>query len=166
VPQVDLIDETFLVALPVVVAAACHDPARTAAWWPDLELTVFQDRGVDGIRWTVTGALVGTAELWLEATGDGVLMHVYIRADPTRRGSATEVASLSVRAATRARARRARQIKQWSWRLKDELEAGRAAGEPRPGPHEQDIEAPSAPVAARPEGAVDAPGQPAPPAGG
>ena len=132
-PQVDLIDETYLVASPAAVAHACHDPARTAAWWPDLELTVFQDRGLDGLRWTVTGALVGTAELWLEPFGDGVLMHVYVRADPTRRSSATEVAELSPRAAIRARARRARQIKQWAWRLKDELECGRAAGEPRAG---------------------------------
>ncbi len=132
-PAVDLIDETFLVASREAVAAAVHDPARTAAWWPDLELTVFQDRGLDGIRWTATGGMVGTAEVWCEAQGDGVLLHVYLRCDVTRRGSATEPRPLSPRRADRARRERALQIKQWSWRLKDALEAGRAPGEPRPG---------------------------------
>lgn len=161
-PQVDLIDETFLVASPAAVSAAVHDPARTAAWWPDLELTVFQDRGVDGIRWTATGGLVGTVEVWCEAMADGVLLHVYLRTDVTRRGSATQAQPLSTRQATKAKGRRAREIKQWSWRLKDELEAGRLAGEPRPDAAVADVApSPDAPVARRPEGAVDAPGQPA-----
>jgi hypothetical protein len=131
VPALDLIDETFVVAAPAVVAAAVHDPARTRSWWPDLELTVFMDRGVDGIRWTVTGALVGTAELWLEPFGDGTIVHVFLRCDPTRPGSTTEPRAVSRSAQLTLLRSRAWQIKQWSWRLKDELEAGRLAGEPR-----------------------------------
>lgn len=158
--QVDLIDETFLVASPEAVAAVIHDPAVTARWWPDLALTVFQDRGVDGIRWTCTGGLVGTAEVWCERMGDGVLLHVYIRADVTRRGSTTEARELSRRGRDRARAKRAREIKQWSWRLKDSFDVGRRAGEPRPGVLLEEIAATAeAPVAAGPEGAVDAPGK-------
>jgi hypothetical protein len=154
VPAVDLIDETFLVASPEAVAAAVHDPARTATWWPDLELTVFQDRGVDGIRWTATGGMVGTVEVWCEAMGDGVLLHVYLRCDPTRPGTPTEPRALSPRAADRARRVRALQVKQWSWRLKDELEIGRAPGEPRPDvPLAGVVPAPAAEVASRPAGA-------------
>ncbi|HEX7355421.1 MAG TPA: polyketide cyclase / dehydrase and lipid transport [Mycobacteriales bacterium] len=131
-PTIDLIDETFVVAAPDVVAAAVHDTARTRAWWPDLELTVFQDRAADGLRWTVTGALVGTAEIWLQPFGDGTVVHVFLRCEVTRRGSATEVAQVSRRRADRLRRDRAWQIKGWSWALKRELEAGRAAGEQRP----------------------------------
>jgi hypothetical protein len=161
VPTIDLIDETYLVAAPAEVAAAVHEPARTAAWWPDLELTVFQDRGVDGVRWTATGALVGTAEIWLQPFADGTLLHVFLRCDATRRGSATEPATLSGRRALRVARARAWEIKQWSWALKRELEGDRAAGEPRPGVPVEDVTAsPQAPVAPRPEGAVDAPGQP------
>ncbi len=162
VTTVDLIDETFLVAAPAVVAAAVHDPARTRTWWPDWELTVFQDRGVDGVRWTVTGSLVGTAEVWLEPMGDGTLLHVYVRADPTARGSAAVARPLSGRRADRARRVQALRIKQWSWALKRELEAGRAAGEPRHDAAVGEVAGTStAPVAGRPEGAVDAPGRPA-----
>ncbi len=40
------------------------------------------DRGLDGIRWSVTGAWVGSLEVWLEAVGDGVVVHHYARLDP------------------------------------------------------------------------------------
>lgn len=160
-PTIDLIDETFVVAAPAAVAAAVHDAARTATWWPDLELTVFQDRGVDGVRWTATGAMVGTAEIWLQAFGDGTLLHVFLRCDVTRRGSATTPMPLTRRRALRAARDRAWQIKQWSWALKRELEGGRAAGEPRPGePVQETTLSAQAPVAQTPDGAVDGPGQP------
>ena len=161
-PVVDLIDETFVVAAPAEVSAAVHDPERTKTWWPDLDLTVFMDRGVDGVRWTVTGGLVGTAEVWLEPFGDGTIVHVFLRCDPTRRGSATEIATVDPRRGLTLLRARAWEIKQWSWRLKDELERGRLAGEPRPGVRDGQVVAePQAPVAPAPEGAVDAPGQPA-----
>ncbi|HVV30551.1 MAG TPA: polyketide cyclase / dehydrase and lipid transport [Mycobacteriales bacterium] len=131
--MVDLIDETFVVATPAALAAALHDPAVTRRYWPDLELTVFQDRGESGIRWTVTGALVGTAEMWAEAWGDGVLLHAYLRADITRRGSATEPIDGSGRRiahrSLRQRRRRAWTMKRAGWALKADLEAGRPPGE-------------------------------------
>jgi len=137
VPMVDLIDETFLVADPSAVAAAVHDSATTSSFWPDLELTVFQDRGLAGVRWTVTGALVGSAEVWLEPWGDGVVLHVYVRADITRRGSATEpIAGSPSRLRRRSLAeirRRAWAVKKAAWQLKANLEDGRAPGEPGTG---------------------------------
>lgn len=121
-PQLDLVDETFVVADPARVAAAVRDPARWARWWPDLRLGVFQDRGDAGVRWNVRGALVGSMEVWLEPWGDGVLVHHYVRCDPAGGGPVTR----------RERRRRERHAKRVFWALKDELEGDRRAGEPRP----------------------------------
>jgi hypothetical protein len=139
VPLVDLIDESYIVADPATVAAAVRDPRRLAAWWPDLELAVFQDRGAAGLRWTVTGALVGTAEVWLEPWKDGVVVHVYLRVDPTARGSATarwlpRSPAGAQRRAVRESQGRAKAIKAGVWALKDELEGERPAGCAREGP--------------------------------
>jgi hypothetical protein len=117
----DLIDETFVVAAPAAVAAVVRDPDRWPGWWPDLRLGVFQDRGDAGVRWNVRGALTGSMEVWLEPYGDGVLVHHYVRCDPT--GGRTITA--------RERRKRQRQAKRVFWALKDELEGDRRAGEPR-----------------------------------
>jgi hypothetical protein len=79
--RVDVVDETFLVVPPRVVAAAFADPAAWRRFWPDLELDVYADRGDEGLRWTVRGALVGTMEVWLEPKLDGTLLHYFLRAD-------------------------------------------------------------------------------------
>ena len=129
-PTVDLIDETYLVVAPDVLAAVVHSPARWRSWWPDLELSVFMDRGVDGIRWSVTGPLVGSAELWLEPVGDGVLLHYYLRVDPVPALRGIPGARGS-RAADRLRRSRALAWKVAVNALKDELEAGRPPGQPR-----------------------------------
>lgn len=135
-PLVDLIDETFIVADPRVVAAAVHDPDAWRRWWPGLELVVFMDRGIEGIRWTCTGELVGSTELWLEAWGDGVIVHYYLRADPTRPGSRTEPMTIPPvrrgRVAVRESGRRALEVKRALNGLKDSLEAGRRPGTVRP----------------------------------
>ena len=135
-PRVDLVDETYLVVAPERIATVVADPARWRAWWPGLQLTVFMDRGVQGIRWSVTGDMVGSCEIWLEPVGDGVLLHYYLRADPTVPGSATQPRTLpdsprGRREADRLRVRHALAWKRTVWRLKDELEAGRRPGEPR-----------------------------------
>ena len=122
--RVDLVDETFVVAEPAQVAAVVHDPARWRGWWPDLELTVFMDRGLAGIRWSVSGALHGSTELWLEPVLDGVVVHYYLRADSA--GSAGS--EHPGRAADRLRDRRARAWKRSVNALKDELERGRPPG--------------------------------------
>jgi hypothetical protein len=134
VPTVDLVDETFVVADRAALAGRVADPASWRAWWPELDLTVFMDRGLDGIRWSVTGAWVGSLEIWLEAVGDGVLVHHYARLDPVGRGGAvlpepTDAAGW--RRAARARDARARRWKRSVWALKDDLEHGRPVGTPR-----------------------------------
>lgn len=133
-PTVDLVDETFVVVDRAVLAALVSDATRWQAWWPELTLTVFMDRGADGMRWSATGEWVGSLELWLEPVGDGVLVHHYARLDPVDRDGSPLPPPRDAagwRRAARSRATRARAWKRAIWALKDELEQGRAVGTPR-----------------------------------
>ena len=133
-PALDLVDETFVVVDRARLAAVVADPARWRAWWPDLRLEVFMDRGLDGIRWSATGAWVGSVEIWLEPVLDGVLLHHYLRLDRPGPDGAPLPAATDPRGRrrdARARARRAREWKWTAWALKDELEAEREPGTPR-----------------------------------
>jgi hypothetical protein len=130
VPQIDLIEETYLAVSPARVAAAIRESAFTRALWPDLTLSVFMDRGDAGVRWSAVGALVGSCEIWLEPYGDGVIAHTYLRTDITAPGSTTEAATVTPRAALKELRRRALHAKQVWWALKERLEAGRGPGDP------------------------------------
>ena len=125
-PILDIVDETFIRASRHDLAAAVRE--RWPSWWPSLTLEVYMDRGWDGMRWTVTGDVVGSAEIWLEEHAPGVLLHHYLRADPTRRGSAYEPRALgkshrAQRQIARLRRRHVRAWKRIAWSLKDELES-------------------------------------------
>ena len=136
VAGVDLEDETYVVVERGRQDAVIGDPSRWRQWWPSLDLTVFMDRGLDGIRWSITGELIGSAEIWLEVYGDGVLVHYYLRGEPTVPGSATTARSLPDSARGRReldRLRRHHAIawKRVVWSLKDEMEGDRRPGEAR-----------------------------------
>lgn len=118
-----MVDETFLAVPPARVAAAVASPSRWRRWWPDLTLTLHDDRGPAGLRWRVSGAATGSMELWLEPVMDGTVVHYFLRVQLS--GVAPE------RVAAQARARRLA-AKAMALGLKAELEAGRAAGEPPP----------------------------------
>lgn len=75
--SIQIADETFIAADPADVGAAVADQASWLRWWPDLRLTVVEDRGEVGQRWTVTGTLTGTMEVWLERMMDGVVLHYF-----------------------------------------------------------------------------------------
>jgi hypothetical protein len=78
-------DESFIPAPPVRVAAYFADPAVWRSWWPDLELSVYEDRAAEGIRWKVSAPLAGQAEVWIEECGGkGSIVHFFLRADPPR----------------------------------------------------------------------------------
>ena len=80
--SIQIADETFVCADPAAVGAAVANPSSWRRWWPDLKLAVVEDRGPAGQRWTVTGALTGTMEVWLEAVMDGVVLHYFLHAEP------------------------------------------------------------------------------------
>lgn len=120
-PALDIVDETFLAVPPSTVAAAFADPRSWRSYWPDLVLEVYTDRGDEGLRWTVRGALVGTMEVWLEPVLDGTVLHYFLRADPA--GPRPAPARLRREADRRARAAKAIALS-----LKDVLEDGREPG--------------------------------------
>ncbi|SDU65781.1 hypothetical protein [Jiangella alkaliphila] len=120
-PAIDLMDDTFVVAERAELAAYVRDPAVARAWWPRLTLAVHQDRGLEGVRWTVAGELTGSTELWLERWGDGVVVHWFLRADPASPRARPDRLARRYTVAFKARIHE----------LKDRLEHGRPAGVPR-----------------------------------
>lgn len=76
-------DDTFIAVAPAQVAVHFADPAVWRSWWPDLDLTVREDRATEGIRWDVSGRLKGSAEVWIEPYGTkGCFVHFYLRTAP------------------------------------------------------------------------------------
>lgn len=126
-PVLDVADDTYIRVVPVVLAPVVADPRSWRQWWPDLLPVVTKDRGVLGQQWTVTGALRGSMEVWLEAVGEGTVVHWYLRADPPAGTSP-------------ARVRRDRERRVLAWKahlfdLKDRVEAD-AGLKPLPRPAE------------------------------
>jgi hypothetical protein len=80
--SIQIADETFVCADPADVGAAIASRSNWRRWWPDLRMEVVEDRGPLGHRWTVTGALTGTMEVWLEPVMDGVVLHYFLHAEP------------------------------------------------------------------------------------
>ena len=133
--SVDVVDETFLAVPPSRVATEFADPAGWRRFWPDLQLSVVVDRDAKGFRWTVSGALVGSMEVWFEPVLDGTVVHYYLRADPADQNG--RPAPLPPRRAGAEKSRRQRSAKAIMLWLKDQLEQGRPPGvAPPPAPAE------------------------------
>jgi ribosome-associated toxin RatA of RatAB toxin-antitoxin module len=124
-PSLDISCDDLVVADPAYVAERLGSDTLWREWWPELTLTPTERRGLEGVRWAVTGAAIGTAEWWLEQVRDGVVVHWYLRVDPREpvRGRALE----------RLQERYVARYRDHLWRFKDDVEAGRAAGERRTG---------------------------------
>jgi hypothetical protein len=121
-PLIDVADDTYLRVAPSELARLVADSAWWIRWWPDLVPHVTRDRGVKGQQWTVTGALRGSMEIWLEPVGGGTVVHWYLRADPARPRVAR-----SPRRVRRERERRVRAWKSDMYALKDRLERADAS---------------------------------------
>ncbi len=125
--SIQIADETFIAADPVAVGKAVADPASWLRWWPDLHLTVVEDRGEVGQRWTVTGALTGTMEVWLEKMHngpEGVVLHYFVHAEPAG-AAAWEMAKMNL---PKMNHRRRVAGKDMAFEVKRTLEAGRPVG--------------------------------------
>lgn len=122
--SVQIADETFVCADPADIGAAVADPSSWRRWWPDLHLTVVEDRGSAGHRWTVAGALTGTMEVWLEPMMDGAILHYFLHAEPAG-VSAHQLARLDL-----AKLNHDRRVagKKMSFEIKQRLEAQRPVG--------------------------------------
>jgi hypothetical protein len=125
--SIQIADETFVAADPVEVGKAVADRASWSRWWPDLRLEVVQDRGEAGHRWTVTGALTGTMEVWLEKVRygpEGVILHYFLHAEPSG-AAAHELARMKL---PKMNHRRRVAGKEMAFEVKRTLEAGRPVG--------------------------------------
>ena len=131
---IDIADDTVIYAPVTAVIAVVGDSSTWRRWWPDLTLKVYGDRGNMGLRWTVSGSLVGSSEIWLEPlashTSDpaATIVHYYLRATPTRSGSeiVPRAATNSVREQREVHKLRERHVLAWKrtiWGLKDSLES-------------------------------------------
>lgn len=123
-PLVDVMDSTWLRARPQAVGALVSDPALWRRWWPGLALEVSELRGDKGLRWDVRRvdgfpALAGTAELYLQDQGDGVVAHFFLRLD------ATDGATLGPQDVEHLRGHYRRRTKRALWTLGDQLDPGR-----------------------------------------
>ncbi|MGK8508585.1 polyketide cyclase / dehydrase and lipid transport [Nocardia asiatica] len=118
--SIQVADQTFVAAPGAAVADLLAGPNQWRRWWPDLVLEVREERGEKGIRWSVTGALTGTMEVWLEPSLDGVILHYFLHAEPQPALPAGKLAA----------ANRARRVagKNMAFEVKARLEADRPAG--------------------------------------
>lgn len=123
--SIQVADETFIAADPARVGHIVADPGNWRRWWPDLNLDVVQERAAAGIRWTVTGPLVGSMEIWLEPMLDGVLLHYFLHAEPAG-AAAWQLAGMNLTAMTY---RRRVSGKRMAFEVKQTVEQHRAVGD-------------------------------------
>ncbi|OBK27568.1 polyketide cyclase / dehydrase and lipid transport [Mycobacterium asiaticum] len=122
--SIQIADETYVAASGALVGAAIADRSKWSRWWPDLRLQVTEDRGDKGIRWTISGPLTGTMEVWLEPSMDGVVLHYFLHAEPTG-VSGEGLAKLNLAKLTH---RRRVAGKKMAFEVKTTLEAARPVG--------------------------------------
>lgn len=122
--SIQVADQTFVAASPAAVGRAVGDRARWRQWFPDLQLDVIEDRADKGVRWTVSGVLTGTMEVWLETMLDGVILHYFLHAEP-----AGAPAALSAKGDLPGLNHRRRVAgKRMAFEIKNSLEASRPVG--------------------------------------
>jgi hypothetical protein len=123
-PEVDVMDATWIGVRPSAVAPIVADAANWTQWWPDLDLGVVELRGTKGVRWIVRsgceGAVAGSMEVWLQGIDDGTVAHYFLRLDGTR-------GTLSRRERTRIEHDFRVRVKRIFWGLADRLDPGRLA---------------------------------------
>ncbi|UYM05402.1 hypothetical protein [Solicola gregarius] len=122
-PMLDVTDETLVVATPEQVREVLCEESFWEDRLPGVRLRCIDDRDELGKRWSVHGAMRGSAEVWLEPWLDAVVVHVFWQVDLAD----------GHRPSARVRRRYAVDLKAHVAAVKDRLEAGRAPGTPRAG---------------------------------
>ncbi|MFM8597902.1 MAG: polyketide cyclase / dehydrase and lipid transport [Mycobacterium sp.] len=122
--SIQIADDTFVAADPILVGESVADRASWRRWFPDLNLDVVEDRADKGMRWAVTGALTGTMEIWLEPVLDGVVLHFFVHAEPSG-ATAWQLAKMDLATMTH---RRRVAGKRMAFEIKNRLEASRPLG--------------------------------------
>lgn len=122
--SIQVADQTYIAAAPAVVGNAVANRSSWRRWWPDLRLEVTEDRGDKGIRWSVTGALTGTMEIWLEPMLDGAVLHYFLHAEPSG-VAAWQLAKMNL---AKVNHRRRVAGKDMAFEVKTVLEGGRPVG--------------------------------------
>ncbi|MFN2517834.1 MAG: polyketide cyclase / dehydrase and lipid transport [Jatrophihabitantaceae bacterium] len=123
-PDIDVVDSTWISARPAVVAAIVGDAGNWKRWWPELDLVPVELRGDKGVRWTVhasSSGESGSMEVWLEPAHDGVVLHYFLRLDAAKGHQMTQ------RQRARLSGMHRRRAKQSFWALGDQLDPGRWA---------------------------------------
>ena len=121
VHTIQIADETFVAADPAAVGRAVGDRTAWRRWFPDLLLEVVEDRADKGVRWTTSGPLTGTMEIWLEPVLDGVVLHYFLHAEPT----GADPAKIN---AAKLNHRRRVAGKRMAFEVKNQLESSRPVG--------------------------------------
>lgn len=124
--SIQVADQTFVAADPAAVGRAVGDRLAWRRWFPDLVLTVAEDRADKGVRWTVSGPLSGTMEIWLEPSLDGVILHYFLHAEPI--GAPPAPGTRATRNLAKLNHRRRVDGKRMAFEVKNRLEATRPVG--------------------------------------
>ena len=80
-PTVDIGDETYVAVTPEQLAPRLVDPALLGEWFPRLTFEIFMDRAEKGTRWSITGEINGSMEVWLEPMARGAVVHWFVRGE-------------------------------------------------------------------------------------
>ncbi len=129
--SIQVADETFVAASPHAARQVLGDRAHWRRWWPDLTVSVVEDRAEQGVRWGVGGGVLGTMEVWCEPVLDGFVLHYFLHGEPDEtlpsggRGRSDRLAKLNHDRRVAGRV--------MSTEVKDRLEAGRSIGDPAVG---------------------------------
>ena len=125
VHPIQIADLAYLPVPADDIALVIANSAEWPRWFPNLRLTVTENRGPLGLRWTATGAVDGTSEIWLESVAEGTNLHYFLHAAPSGTGSPATQAKRAASLTTFYRFR----FKDLVNELRQLLDSDRPAGE-------------------------------------
>jgi hypothetical protein len=89
VVPIDIGDETYVAVAPSLLAPGLTNPSVLRDWFAGLQFEVFMDRAEKGTRWSITGEIEGSMEVWLEPVASGTVVHWFVRGESSGRRDLT-----------------------------------------------------------------------------